>query len=668
MIIVWQMLHGGQAGMQISAIISNIEQGSMALPEFQRGYVWNRDQVRSLMHSLYRKHPVGSLLVWVTKTEDANTRGDSPLPPGCVHLLLDGQQRITTLYGIVKGVPPKFFDGNPQAFTGLYFNIDTEEFRFYSPLEMKDNPMWIDTTQLMRDGVGQTIGKLYAIPDLQPKMDSYIRRITDIGGIKDIDLHIEQVVGDDKTVDVVVDIFNRVNSGGTRLSNGDLALAKICAQWPSARDEMKHCLDRWRNAGFYFRLEWLLRNVNAIVTGRAMFSALEDIGTAKIADGLKQADRAIDIIINMISGRLGLDHDRVFGSKGSIPLLARYISERGGNVGDHRDRDKLLYWYVHTLLWGRYAGSTETVLNQDLNLIETGGLDALINGLRKNRGDLRINPDDFSGSSLGARFYPMLYMLTRVYGARDWDSGLELSANLLGKFSSLHMHHIFPKAQLYKLGHARGYVNGIANFCFQTQDSNLGIGDKLPEEYFEDLESRNPGALQSQWIPMDRDLWKKENYFDFLAARRELLASAANSFLDSLYCGTMPEAAVITAAMDRPADYTRDSPALEDEEKAIFECIDWVTSKGLPEGEPVHELTELETGEQIAVLDLAWPNGLQEGLSQPVALLINEGQSTKDAASNSGFRYFTNVDEFKDYVRREILAEVEGASGVEGAC
>ncbi|NLN76942.1 MAG: hypothetical protein GX139_11640, partial [Armatimonadetes bacterium] len=393
-----------------------------------------------------------------------------------------------------------------------------------------------------------------------------------------------------------------------------------------------------------------------------LFSALKDTGTPEIADGLKRAEKAVDVIINMISGRLGLDHDRVLGSKGSLPLLARYVAERGGSVGDHHDRDRLLYWYVHTLLWGRYAGSTETILNQDLDLIETGGLDALINGLRKNRGDLRISPVDFSGSSLGARFYPLLYMLTRVYGARDWDSGLELSANLLGKFSSLHVHHIFPKAQLYKRGHSRGDVNAVANFCFQTQDSNLGIGDKLPEDYFEEVERRNPGALASQWIPMDRGLWQIDRYLDFLAARRELLADAANEFLDSLFSGTMPETAVATAVMERAVDSTRDRPVVEDEEQAIFDCVDWVTKQGLPEGEIVYDLTDPETGQQLAVLDLAWPNGLQEGLSQPVALLINEGQETEDAANKAGFRYFTDVDEFKAYVRREIMAAEETAA------
>ena len=81
--------------MKIHTILGQIDLGSMALPEFQRGYVWNRDQVRDLMLSLYRKHPVGSLLTWATRTENADTRGDGAIAPGVVKLLLDGQQRST---------------------------------------------------------------------------------------------------------------------------------------------------------------------------------------------------------------------------------------------------------------------------------------------------------------------------------------------------------------------------------------------------------------------------------------------------------------------------------------------------------------------------------------------------------------------------------------------
>ncbi len=124
--------------MKISAILDHIDSGHIALPELQRGYVWKGDQVRGLMDSLFRRHPVGSLLVWVTGSDGAQTRGEGSLPPGVVKLLLDGQQRITTLYGIIRGRPPRFFDGDARAFTGLHFHLESDEFSFYQPIKMKD--------------------------------------------------------------------------------------------------------------------------------------------------------------------------------------------------------------------------------------------------------------------------------------------------------------------------------------------------------------------------------------------------------------------------------------------------------------------------------------------------------------------------------------------------
>ncbi len=139
--------------MKISTILDHIDSGHMALPEFQRGYVWNRKQVRELFDSLYRRHPVGGLLVWATQSSDAVHRGGRPLTAGVVKLLLDGQQRITSLYGVARGCPPEFFDGNPQAFNGLYFHVGEETFNFYQPTRMKDDPLWIDVSALMKQGV-----------------------------------------------------------------------------------------------------------------------------------------------------------------------------------------------------------------------------------------------------------------------------------------------------------------------------------------------------------------------------------------------------------------------------------------------------------------------------------------------------------------------------------
>lgn len=646
--------------MQIRTILDQIDLGSMALPEFQRGYVWNRDQVRGLMYSLYRKHPVGSLLVWVTKTENADTRGDGVLSPGSVKLLLDGQQRITSLYGIIRGNPPRFFDGNVNAFTGLYFNLEEELFEFYAPMKMQDKPLWIDVTELMKKGVGDFVQRIVTAPEFQPKLPLYINRLTSVENIKEIDLHMEEVTGEDKTVDVVVDIFNRVNSGGTKLSKGDLALAKICAEWPEARAEMKARLDKWRRAGFNFKLEWLLRCINAIITGEALFSFLKDVSTSTFREGLNQAEESIDKIINLISGRLGLDHDRVLGSRYSFPLIARYLVQRGGRLNEQSERDKILYWYIQTFLWGRYAGSTESVLNQDLHAIEEneGALDRLITLLRQNRGDLRLNANDFLGWSQGARFYPLLYMLTRTAHAKDWGTGIELSNHLLGRFSRLEIHHIFPKALLYRNGYSRQDVNALANFTFLTRETNLLVSDRDPAAYLEEFARRNPSAIESHWIPMNHDLWRVENYTAFLEARRELLAKAANEFLDSLLAGALPEgnAQEMTAAIEPSAVAVTGGIEGEGEEQLVFEVNMWVVRQGLPEGEMMYELTDPETGSPQAIIDLAWPNGLQEGYSQPVALLVEEGQETEEIVNRAGYRYFTDTEAFRTYIETEILA------------
>jgi hypothetical protein len=648
---------------QVSTILDQIELDSMALPEFQRGYVWNRDQVRGLMQSLYRRYPVGSLLVWVTKTEAADPRGEVSLPPGNVRLLVDGQQRITSLYGIIRGEPPKFFEGNREAFTGLHFNLEEEAFEFYAPLKMRDNPLWIDVTKLMTDGLGAAMQRVLALPDLDGKSTEYLNRLNAVHGIREVNFHIEEVVGEDKTVDVVVDIFNRVNSGGTKLTKGDLALAKICAEWPDARREMNQRLHKWRRAGFNFRLEWLLRNVNTIVTGEALFSAFKDVEPAQFREGLAKAEKSIDFFLELIASRLGLDHDRVLSSRFAFPLLSRYFWQRDGQLRDPKERDLLLYWYVHTILWGRYAGSTETILNQDLEQIENldGGLERLLQQLRQNRPDLQLRPDDFSGWNRGSRFYPLLYLLTRVHGAMDWETGIQLSAHMLGKSSSLHLHHIFPKSLLYEAGYSRPEVNAIANFTFLTADTNLRVSNRDPLTYLASYAEEDENLVRSHWIPLDPELWRVEAYTDFLAARRELLAGAANEFLNGLAKGAIAETPETISILDVERPEPPGGPGSEEEEELVEEINTWIVGLGLPEGETLFELTNDITGEPVAVLDLAWPNGLQEGLSEPVTLLIDEDTELEEIVNQAGYRFFTDPATFKQYVRSEILAVDEAA-------
>lgn len=643
--------------MKISTILDHIDGGEIALPEFQRGYVWNRDQVRGLMESLYRGHPVGSLLVWSTRTDASIARGDGNLSPGYVKLLLDGQQRITSLYGIIRGKAPEFFDGDPSTFLDLYFNIVEESFEFYGPVKMKDNPAWINVTEVMKKGIGDFVTALNERPEGSAKISTHVGRLNQIAQIRDRELHIEEVTGEDKTVEIVVDIFNRVNSGGTKLSKGDLALAKICASWPQAREEFKARLTKWRSYGFDFKLEWLLRCVNTYTTGEALFIALKDVDTAVIRDNLVTVERYIDYLLNLIASRLGLDHDRVLGSRYSFATIMRLLKMQGGAISDPAERDKLLFWYVHTFLWGRYAGSTESVINQDLEALEEGDkpIDALIERLRQNRGDLKIEPNDFVAWSRGARFYPLLYMLTRVWKAKDWETGIELTQHLLGSLSRLQMHHIFPKAFLYQHDYAKREVNALANFTFLTQETNLKVSDRPPEEYLAAYAERDPSLLESHWIPLDPNLWKAENYLDFLAARRELLAKAANNFLGSLYQGQMPQQDI--KVQERITGETGAIPgSIEspEEEAELAACNDWVEEQGYAPGEFLFELVDEQTAKPLALLDLAWPEGMQEGLSEPVALLMNEERETEEIVSRAGFKFFTSVEGLKEYVNEEL--------------
>jgi hypothetical protein len=308
-------------------------------------------------------------------------------------------------------------------------------------------------------------------------------------------------------------------------------------------------------------------------------------------------------------------------------------------------------------MWGRFSGSTESFIDQDLAALESegDGLEKLLEQLRLWHGGLRAEPGHFTGWSLGARFYPVLYMLTRMGEARDWGTGLPLKASLLGKMSRLEVHHIFPKAQLYKRKHAKPEVNALANFCFLTKDTNLDITDRLPEEYFPKVEAAHPGALASQWIPADRELWKVERFRDFLEARKVLLAAELNRRMEELLHGD-------TRWLSGPA---ATAPAMvsvgggiasEDEEAELESLNDWLESNGLPRGVLSYDLADEESGEQRAVLDLAWPAGLQAELSQAVAVLIDEDASTIRVAGDAGYRCFTDSASFKRYVESEVLA------------
>ena len=225
--------------------------------------------------------------------------------------------------------------------------------------------------------------------------------------------------------------------------------------------------------------------------------------------------------------------------------------------------------------------------------------------------------------------------------------------------NTLEVHHIFPKALLYRAGFQRPQVNAVANFCFLTKDTNLQISDRPPSQYFREIEAQHPGALASQWIPMDEELWETENYPRFLEERQRLLAEAANALLDDLlHDAPASDEAVSAQTPTVPATKPTSVPGgIEDpEEEAVLRDVNaWLREQGLPEGRIEHEIAHPETGDPLAILDLAWPTGLQQGYSEPVALLLGEEQETLQIANDHGFRHFTDAEAFRRYAETEVL-------------
>ena len=360
----------------------------------------------------------------------------------------------------------------------------------------------------------------------------------------------------------------------------------------------------------------------------------------------------------MIDGYLGLDHDRVLFGRFAVPVMVRYLDRRGGPLSTE-ERDKLLFWFVQAGMWGRFSGSTETYIDQDLAAVDSvdSPLDRLIEQMRLWHGGLRTEPGHFTGWSLGARFYPVLYMLTRMGGAQDLGTGLPLKSGLLGSMNQLEVHHIFPKSRLYQKGYKRPEVNALANFCFLTKDTNLQISDRFPEEYFSEVESKHPGVLASQWIPTDTELWRIENYLDFLAERRRLLAAETNRRMESLLHGDTRwfEGAAKPELIPEPVP----GGITSDDEEAELEALNgWVEAQELPRGQMAFDYTDPNTGEQLAIFDLAWPDGVQAELSQPVAVLLDEGGETLAIAAKAGYRCFTRIQDFLNYVTTEISPTV----------
>jgi hypothetical protein len=184
---------------------------------------------------------------------------------------------------------------------------------------------------------------------------------------------------------------------------------------------------------------------------------------------------------------------------------------------------------------GRYSrGSSETILDQDLATLKTGGgAQELIDRLRQQVGRLDIASEELEGRNQRSALFKTMFLAFRAAGAKDWRSQVAIALDHSGAQHRLQFHHIFPKAVL-KTSYTGREADDIANLCFIAGKTNRQISDKPPVQYFPPMiEKSGLAAFEAQCIPTDAALLGVEGYKAFLQQRRALVANRLNEFLGS---------------------------------------------------------------------------------------------------------------------------------------
>jgi hypothetical protein len=559
----------------VEELVGMIERGELRLPEMQRRYVWRSPRVRDLFDSLYRGYPSGAIMLWETDEgvpmqEFAVQQQKNPYQS--TRLLLDGQQRLTSLSAVIRGEPVAV-RGRKKPIE-LLFNLehpeelaivtevnedavddeeendgtDDEPDSTEDELQQRFNkmtfvvatkkleqlPQWIKVTDVFKTDEDAPFLERAGIEKVNdPRFKKYSQRLARLRGIRKYVYRMD-VLERKLSYDEVTEIFVRVNSLGAKLRSSDLALAQITAKWRGALTTFQGFEDQCAKKGFELDVGLQLRNLVAFATGQSRFLTVNTIPVSKLQESWNESVKGMEFAVNFLKNNVGLDSPALLSSPFLIAALGYYGHKRDYHISANESQ-RLRYWVLVANAKGRYSrGSSETLLDQDLATLRDGGGDnELIERLRLQVGVLEVSPEELEGRNQRSAFFKTMFLAFRSAGAKDWKSHLAIALDHSGSQHFLQFHHIFPKA-LLKRSYPNREADDIANLAFIGGKTNRAISDKSPADYFPALiEKAGEDAFSAQCIPVDPKLLTLERYKDFLGERRKLIGERLNEFLHS---------------------------------------------------------------------------------------------------------------------------------------
>jgi hypothetical protein len=568
----------------VEELVSKIERGELRLPEMQRRYVWRSTRVRDLLDSLYRGYPSGAILIWETDEsvpEQDFAIGQQANPYAKTQLLLDGQQRLTSLSAVVRGEPVQV-NGRVRPIE-LLFNLehpdqlsvitevdDNSIDASDEPVDVNDDgeapsddeadatedelqkrfdrmtfvvatrkleqlPQWVKVSEVFKTDSDAPFLQQAGVTGFDDaRYQKYSQRLARLRGMRKYVYRMD-VLERSLSYDEVTEIFVRVNSLGAKLRSSDLALAQITAKWRGSLEIFQAYQADCSSAGFELDLGILLKNLVAHATGQSRFLTVANLKLEQLHSGWDDGCRGLDFALNLLRSNTGISSPALLASPFLLISLGFYCTQRGYQLSPS-DAEGLTRWALLANAKGRYSrGSSETLLDQDLKTIRDGGSHLeLLERLRTQVGRLDIAPEELEGRNQRSALFKTMFLAFQKAGARDWQTQVAIALSHVGSAHQLQFHHVFPKALLKKNGYTTREIDDIANLAFIGGRANRRISDKPPATYIPELIATDGDqAFTSQCIPTDPSLLSPDRYRNFLAERRRLIARRLNEFLSA---------------------------------------------------------------------------------------------------------------------------------------
>lgn len=527
----------------ISQILGLIDANDIAIPEIQRPFVWRKSQVRDLMDSLYKGYPTGYIIIW---KNPAVKLKDGTMSQG-KKVLIDGQQRITALMTAIAGKSIIFDDYSEgrvkisfDPFAALSENTDAEIFAVQTPAHVKSKRWIPDIADIFKNDFSsfKFISKYVEDnPDMdQEELHNVLESLKNLQhcniGVIELDASLD--------IDIVTDIFIRINSKGTALSQGDFVMSKIAADEQHGGNSLRKVIDyfahlckdgtfynkikendkEFASTPYFSKLEWLKDDKETVYDPECddvlRVAFLHKCKRAKLADLVamlsgrdfetrefkeeimestyRDLKAGVDNVINgynftqfMLAIRAaGFTSKKLVNSVMAIDFAyAIYLLlQESKEVPVDETKGLVQRWYVLSVLTGRYSASPESSFAKDIRRIGEVGVKAALKeiedaNLSDNFWNIQLDQNLTYVSSINPTY--QVFLAAQNFLRKD----SLLSHIPVGELVNLggDIHHIFPKQYLVDNGFDKNQYNQVANYAYLDTPINIKIGKKAPCVY-----------------------------------------------------------------------------------------------------------------------------------------------------------------------------------------